>query len=246
VLDKKYLWKTSAAQKLNRTNLLLGNRVVVRRLPAPVSLSWPHSKNRGAEEYYHGYKHNSCGADVAHEYASNRARFFSFLAMSPQNVTLSYTSALLLHIYPGGSSGGGGTESGSNKIYTHTHSSRIPLHANSQHTPPLAFSNAKREILHKTRPHREFFNAARAKEGAEIKFCARRKFAAAEREFYNANAPSSLSLCFMFFYFISRLRCRFVLAHKKRAWCDCVPKCAWWKEKNARKWLKLPRGCFAA
>jgi hypothetical protein len=101
--------------------------------------------------------------------------------------------------------------------YTHTHSSRIPLHANSQHTPPLAFSNAKREILHKTRPHREFFNAARAKEGAEIKFCARRKFAAAEREFYNANAPSSLSLCFMFFYFISRLRCRFVLAHKKRA-----------------------------
>lgn len=99
---------------------MLSKRAVVRRLPAPVSLSWPHSKNRGAEEYYHGYKHNSCGADVAHEYASNRARFFSFLAMSPQNVTLSYTSALLLHIYPGGSSGGGGTESGSNKIYTHT------------------------------------------------------------------------------------------------------------------------------
>jgi hypothetical protein len=59
--------------------------------------------------------------------------------------------------------------------HTHTHSSRIPLHANSQHTPPLAFSNAKREILHKTRPHREFFNAARAKEGAEIKFCARER-----------------------------------------------------------------------
>jgi len=73
-------------------------RLARRRRPAVESVSWPRSKNRGAEEYYHGYKHNSCGADVAHEYASNRARFFSFLAMSPQNVTLSYTSALLLHI----------------------------------------------------------------------------------------------------------------------------------------------------
>jgi hypothetical protein len=203
---KKYLWKYLSVKNTAPDEFLLSKRAVVRRLPAPVSLSWPHSKNRGAEEYYHGYKHNSCGADVAHEYASNRARFFSFLAMSPQNVTLSYTSALLLHIYPGGSSGGGGTESGSNKIYTHTHSSRIPLHANSQHTPPLAFSNAKREILHKTRPHREFFNAARAKEGAEIKFCARGANSQLQRGNFITQMCRVLSLsvlCFFILFHVS-------------------------------------------
>lgn len=173
------------------------------QLPAPVSLSWPRSKNRGAEEYYHGYKHNSCGADVAHEYASNRARFFSFLAMSPQNVTLSYTSALLLHIYPGGRAAAAAAEAqrAAQIKYTHTHSSRIPLHANSQHTPPLAFSNAKREILHKTRPHREFFNAARAKEGAEIKFCARECGANSQLQRGNFITQMRVSLCFMFFLF---------------------------------------------
>jgi hypothetical protein len=126
--------------------------------------------------------------------------------MSPQNVTLSYTSALLLHIYPGRQQRRRRQrerERGSNKIYTHTRRAYLSMLIRNTHR--LLLFQMQREKFCIKHGHTGNFLMPRAQKRVQKSSFVRGANSQLRREGILCYA-NSLSLFYVFlFYFASPL-----------------------------------------